>query len=151
MFGLIPMVITIILAGLITAAVAYLGGDIFTDSSVRAKANTFINEGSQVRSAAQIFRATKATWPADIAALTDPDPSYLGSTPSNAYLINVDGEVSFTEAAAGAVSLTTDICVKVQEAAGDDTSGAYTLPTAEPTDQLFGCYLATTDNVFFHN
>lgn len=139
MFGLIPMVITIILAGLITAAVAYLGGDIFTDSSVRAQANTFINEGSQVRSAAQVYRATEAEWPQNHTADLTADGKYLGSEPTYDYTIDgASGIVTSTDS-----DITEDICIKIQEAAGDETDDVgYTLPTAvaDINDQLFGCF-----------
>lgn len=155
MFGLIPMVITIILAGLITAAVAFIGGDIFSDSSLSAKANTFVNEGSQVRSASQIYRVTQGAWPTVVTDLTGATPSYLGSAPSyegspSSYAISsTNGTVTYTQAIAGTAGLTDDVCKKIQGNATDTT--VTTLPTAEPTGQLYGCWLSgTTDNVFFH-
>lgn len=143
MFGLIPMVITIILAGLITGAVAYLGGDIFTSSSVKANANTFINEASQVRSASQLFRVNEAAWPSAVTDLTSATPSYLSSTPSVTYTIDAGtGYVTY----AGA-EINDDICLSIQDSAGD-ASG--TLPTAEPAGELFGCWVNTGTNTFFH-
>ena len=149
MFGLIPMVITIILAGLITAAVAYLGGDIFTESSISAKANTFVNEGSQLRSAAQLFRVNEAAWPAAISDLTNtiPGPSYMSSEPSNTYTFDATGIVSATSTD-NTDDLTADICNKIQDAAvGNETPVTGSAPIA---GQLFGCYDNGGVFTFFH-
>lgn len=158
MFGLIPMVITIILAAIVAGAFAYFGGDIYSDSSISAKANGYVNEGSQIRSAAQLYRVSNAAWPGDVATLvTD---TYLGGSPTHVYTIDgTTGKIAAVSTETANGDLTVDVCAKIQDAAigvEDPTE----IAGAEQTGQLFGCYAsvagtsgttpASGDMTFFH-
>lgn len=152
MFGLIPMVITIILAGLITASVAYFGGDIFTSSSIHAKSNTIINEGGQVRNAAQLYRTMNRAWP-NYTQLTS-TTKYLSSDPQFTFVINTSsGLVEALPASnTGDQAITADICTKIQAEAQGTSDGVVPGSIANQadaitSDQLFGCY---GGNTFFH-
>jgi hypothetical protein len=84
MFGLIPLVITIILAGIITGMVAYFSGDVFSGSSERAVARKAINEGEQLVNAINMYRFDKGMLEVvDGALVLDPildsDRYYRGS------------------------------------------------------------------------
>jgi hypothetical protein len=59
MFGLIPLVVTIILAGLITGMVAYISGDVFSGSSERAVARKAINDGEQLLNGINMYKFDK--------------------------------------------------------------------------------------------
>lgn len=154
MFGLIPMVITIILAAIVAGAFAYIGGDIYSDSSITAKANGFVNEGSQVRSAAQLYRVKTADWPGDgsvdtgVAALVS--GSYLSGDTSYDYSINTSSGIVTAITGGENADLTTDVCEKIQESA---TGSATVTDTATPpSDQLFGCINDSAGDglTFFH-
>lgn len=175
MFGLIPMVITIILAGLITASVAYFGGDIFTSSSISAKANTLINEGGQVKAAAQLYRTMNRQWPGTddtgagdtgttgVTALAT-NKKYLSSIPQYGYTINAgssgfngDGVIyAYPTNNTGDQAITLEICQKIEHNAlglSDNTDPFgltinASMPAAE--DQLYGCFGTSPNYTFFH-
>lgn len=67
MFGLIPMVITILLAAVVAAAFSFFGGAIFGDSSEEAQALRIVNEGEQIASAIKMFRFHEFKSPTDLA------------------------------------------------------------------------------------
>jgi hypothetical protein len=56
MFGLIPLVITIILAALVAGMVAYLSGDVFTASTEKAKTQKSINDGEQLLNGINMYK-----------------------------------------------------------------------------------------------
>ena len=66
MFGMIPLVITIILASVITISVSYFGGDIFADSTDRANVRKVINQGEQIFNAIKMYQFKEQESPTDI-------------------------------------------------------------------------------------
>lgn len=148
MFGLIPLVATIILAVIVGGAIAYYGGDIFSDGSIGAEASTYINEGGQIRSTSQLYRLNQGEWPqTGVSDLTGATPSYLSNSPSKTYVIDgTSGKVTALDSGANNASLTQAVCDEIQDAAG----GTVPAPAAEPANQLFGCWDNATVLTFFH-
>lgn len=66
MFGLIPIVITVILTGFIVASIAYFSGDVFSESADKAKARKLINEGEQIINSVKMYRMEKRRYPDDL-------------------------------------------------------------------------------------
>lgn len=81
MFGLIPMTITIILAAVVLLSMAFIGGDIFGESSEEAKALRVINEGQQIASAVKMYRFKEMKSPANVIEnVIKNDEYYKGGT-----------------------------------------------------------------------
>lgn len=79
MFGLIPMTITIILAGVVLLSVAYMGGGIYSESSEEAKAIRVVNEGEQIASAVKMYRFKEMKSPTDVMTqVVENDEYYKG-------------------------------------------------------------------------
>ena len=80
MFSLIITVISIALVAALAVSTLYFGGDAFNQGTSEARANTLINQGTQIDAARQLYRAEEGTDADDIEA--DLVPEYLASLPS---------------------------------------------------------------------
>lgn len=65
MFGLIPLVATIILATIVGGGIAYYGGEIFSGSSIQAESQQVVNEGDQIYTAIKMYRLDNGELPDD--------------------------------------------------------------------------------------
>lgn len=74
MFGLIPMAITILLSGIVITAVAFLGGDAFTEGSAQAQARKVINQGEQISAAIDMYKLVNGSLPVDGGGFSDLTP-----------------------------------------------------------------------------
>lgn len=79
MFSLIITVISIALVAALAVSTIYFGGDSFNQGTSQARANTLINQATQIDAARQLHRAREGTYAADIGTLDDKD--YLASAP----------------------------------------------------------------------
>ena len=80
MTTIILTIIGILLAAVAALMVIFYGGDAFNSGTVGAQANQIQNAGTNVVSAAQMFRAERAVRPTSIAQLSD------ASGPAGAFL-----------------------------------------------------------------
>lgn len=72
MTTIILTIIGILLAAAAALMVIFYGGDAFNSGTVGAQANQIQNAGTNVVSAAQMYRAERAVRPTSLAQLTDP-------------------------------------------------------------------------------
>lgn len=72
MTTIILTIIGILLAAAAALMVIFYGGDAFNSGTVGAQANQIQNAGTNVVSAAQMYRAERAVRPANLDELTDP-------------------------------------------------------------------------------
>lgn len=79
MTTIILTIIGILLAAAAALMVIFYGGDAFNSGTVGAQANQLQNGGTNVVSAVQMFKAERATPPADLAALRTPLPNGIGA------------------------------------------------------------------------
>ncbi len=79
MTTIILTIIGILLAAIAALMVIFYGGDAFSSSSTGALANTLQNAGTNVISAANLYRAENGTQAANLAALA---PRYLKDVPA---------------------------------------------------------------------
>lgn len=71
MFGLIPIVVAIILGGVITGMVAYISGNVFSDSTEEAAARKAINEGEHLITAIKLYQFESRTKGGDVETLLE--------------------------------------------------------------------------------
>lgn len=84
MFNIIIAIIAIALVVIISYATMYYGGDSFNDNKLKAEAARIINEGSQVASAAMVYRARGGDLSAsDFTLNTLVEAEYLNTLPVN--------------------------------------------------------------------
>ena len=100
MFSLIITIIGILLVAAVAIAAVFYGGSGFTSNGTKAAAAKVVNEGQQVRGAANTYRVQQGVSPASIDSLI-----------STEYLtVPIAGWGSFTDYAATAV-LSVDQCI----------------------------------------
>lgn len=84
MFNIIIAIIAIALVVIISYATMYYGGDSFNDGKLKAEAARLVNEGSQIASAAMVYRAKGGDLSAsDFTLNTLVDAEYLKTVPVN--------------------------------------------------------------------
>ena len=79
MFSLIITVISIALVAALAVSTLYFGGDAFNQGTSEARANTLINQATQIDAARQLYRAGEGTGAGDVTALVN--EGYLASAP----------------------------------------------------------------------
>lgn len=84
MFSLIITVISIALVAALAVSTLYFGGDAFNQGTSEARANTLINQATQIDAARQLHRASEGSHAADISTLVS--EGYMASEPE------LDGE-----------------------------------------------------------
>lgn len=152
--GLILGIIGILVIAAGLGASIYYGGDSYVDSTIKAEANTFLSEASQVRTGVTLYRAHELAFPDPATAIADLiTERHLGSNPSNTFALSSAGQI--TSVSTNNANLTADVCAKIEE----EATGVDVDPTALPVDdtaavaagQLYGCFgNATTRTMFFN-
>lgn len=139
MTTIILTIIGILLAAAAALMVIFYGGDAFNSGTVGAQANQLQNAGTNVVSAAQMFRAETGRRPANVAALLAPAPNgaagaFLDERPAlPAGLAATAGEITTT----GALTLYSvsgipdAVCARVN-------ANLQVTPTALPTTTVPG-------------
>ena len=154
--GLILAIIGILVIAASLGATAYYGGDSYVDSTIKAEANTFLSEASQVRSAVTLYKAHELALPDTTAELIT--ERHLGSETSKTFVINgpansdpVGGPGTGQLTATSTVNdgLTAEVCLKIEEAATD--TEVTTLPSAPVVGQIYGCYDNASVNTMYYN
>ncbi|MET4133792.1 hypothetical protein ABIE62_002948 [Porphyrobacter sp. MBR-155] len=171
MTTIILTIIGILLAAAAALMVIFYGGDAFNSGTVGAQANQYQNAGTNVISAVQMFKAERATRPANINALTvaGPNGAYLDELP--ALPTGVAGVLA-TETVGTAPNVTTrdlyvvtgggtpetqissPVCdrinsnLRVTPATGAATVAAAQALAAAAGAPKMGCYTTTAGNVF---
>ena len=144
MTTIILTIIGILLAAAAALMVIFYGGDAFNSGSIGAQANTLQNAGTNIESAATLYKVENATAPASLSDLTTvgaDGESYLKEAPA---LTGV-GTAS-TDLSGGLFTVTgvsPEVCAKVNENILGD---GYTAPAAAG-DTKMGC--VETSNTFF--
>lgn len=108
MFGLIPMVMTIILAGVVTLSMVYMSGDIYSGSSESANSQGYINEADQVLNAIELYQFENG---GDLPA------SLSDITTNKRYVRSIDGSWSFVSKGIG-LQIEGPSCEAINEAQG---------------------------------
>lgn len=131
MFSLIISIIAIALVSALALASIYYGGEAFKDGASDAQSSTLINQGQQIQGAVTLAdlddQYTEGT-----TTLANLVPTYLKEAPS---FDGVSWDITSTVGEARIIVDTADICAKVEEQAGRDT----TIDTTAGGGQ-FGCY-----------
>ena len=150
MTTIILTIIGILLAAAAALMVIFYGGDAFNSGSIGAQANTLQNAGTNIESAATLYKVENATAPASVGALTAvgaDGESYLKEPPALTGIGTAGAD--FDPAGDGSVyaftvtGVSEEVCAKVNENVLGD---GYTAPTAVG-DTKMGC--VETSNTFF--
>lgn len=80
MFSLVIAIVSILLVGALAAAAVYYGGNAYQDSGKKADALQLVNQGVQVKAAAEIYKANEGRYPNNLAEMSG---SYLKGVPSD--------------------------------------------------------------------
>lgn len=79
MFSLIITIISVALVAVLALASIYYGGDVVESGHDEANASRLVNEGAQIRGAAEMFRTIEARQPNSVAELVERE--YLSTVP----------------------------------------------------------------------
>lgn len=83
MFGIIPLVISIILAGLVAASVTMVSGTIFSDSNAETIAQTTIKDGDKILNAIEMYKFDHSgVFPAALADIVNSPKYFSGNSES---------------------------------------------------------------------
>ena len=151
MTTIILTIIGILLAAAAALMVIFYGGDAFNSGSIGAQANTLQNAGTNIESAATLYKVENAQRPANIAALTAvgaDGEAYLKEAPALTG-IGTSGDLSVvgTKQLFTVTDVADEVCAKVNDnVLGDETT--------EPTEvgaTKMGCVRGTdgADGTFF--
>lgn len=115
MFTLLVTLIAIALGAYVLSSTAFLGGDAYTDGTVKAQASSIVNEATQINSSIDLYKVTEGNTTAVVADLDALAAGglYLKSTPST--MVGgwtTDGSV--VTSAADTVS--TEVCAEIATA-----------------------------------
>lgn len=145
MTTIILTIIGILLAAAAALMVIFYGGDAFNSGSIGAQANTLQNAGTNIESAATLYKVENAEAPDSVSDLTAVDPvsgeSYLKESPALTGIGATDGDLSTGSFVVTGVS--DEVCAKVNENILGD---GYTAPTAIGQGKM-GC--VETSNTFY--
>lgn len=83
MFSLVITIISVALVAVLALAAIYYGGETIGDGNDRAEAARLVNEGQQIRGAAEMFRSIEARQPSSVAELVDRE--YLSTVPRSSW------------------------------------------------------------------
>ncbi len=110
MFTLLVTLIAIALGAYVLNSTAFLGGDAYTDGTVKAQASSIVNEATQINSSIDLYKVNEGNTTAVAADLDALQGLYLKSTPSTMVgAWTTDGAV--VSSGAGAVS--TEVCAEI--------------------------------------
>jgi len=144
MTTIILTIIGILLAAAAALMVIFYGGDAFNSGSIGAQANTLQNAGTNIESAATLYKVENATAPTSVSQLTTvgaDGESYLKESPALTGIGVTDGDLSTGSFVVTGVS--DEVCAKVNE---NVLGEGYTAPTAIG-DTKMGC--VETSNTFY--
>ena len=137
MANLIVTVIAIALVAIASLMGAYYGGQAFLKGSVKANANSYINQGSQIAGAFALFvNEANGQVPNDIATLVT--SGYLNdnmtSPTGDLYSIGVSGSGSSAKYSAHVSGVKSEVCAQIAEMGKNGSTLANSIASDVPAD-----------------